>query len=172
MLDPSIGIYLDVDSYSSVVVGNIIGGGAGTGLYLKNSGQNVISSNNIAATGIALDVQGGAGFPTYSQIISNNNVVVAPAGITLRHNQNSKTTYIGNTFRNSQTDVYIAPTIVTGTPVIISTAGTAGEISVLSGVVNYPATTLVVAGGGGTNVVTAGVVDSGGVGFRVLRIPN
>ena len=171
MTSTSTGIYLDTGSYTSVIVGNNIAG-AGTGLYLYNSGQNVISDNNISANNVALDVQGGAGFPSYSQIILNNNLLVAPGGITLQHNQNSKTTYIGNTFRNSATDAYIAPTIVIGTPVIISTAGTAGEISVLSGVVNYPATTLVVAGGGGTNVVTAGVVDSGGVGFRVLRIPN
>ena len=167
----NIGIQLDDNSFTSIVIGNNISG-AGTGLYLKNSGQNVISNNNIAALDVALDVQGGVGFPTYSQIISDNNLVVNTGGITLRHNQNNKTTYIGNTFRNAATDAYIAPTIVTGTPVIISTAGTTSEITVLSGTVSYPASTLVVAGGGGTGVVSVGAADSAGAGFRLLRIPN
>jgi len=165
------GISLNNNSYGAVVTGNSIVGGS-TGIYLQNSGQNIICENSVGVNSISVDVQGGVGFPTYQQVISNNVFSVANGGITLRHNQNSKTTYIGNVFRNSQTDAYIAPTIVAGTPVIISTIGTSAELSVISGAINFPANALVVSGGGGTGIVTAGVADSGGAGFRLLQIPN
>ena len=170
MSSTSTGIYLDVNSYSSVIVGNNIFG-SDVGVYLANSGGNIISNNIISGGVVALDVQGGSGLPTYSQVISGNTINCSPGAITLRHNQNSKTTYIGNTFRNSQTDVYIAPTIITGNPPILSSAAD-GTLNMISGQLVIPASGLVVAGGGGTNVVTAGAVDSAGAGFRMLRIPN
>lgn len=170
MSSTSTGIYLDVNSYSSVIVGNNIFG-SDVGIYLENSGANIISNNIISGGVVALDVQGGSGSPTYSQVISDNTILCAPGGITLRHNQNSKTTYIGNTFRDSQTDAYVAPTIITGSPPILSSAAN-GTLNMISGQLVIPASGLVVAGGGGTNVVTAGAVDSAGAGFRMLQIPN
>jgi hypothetical protein len=162
----STSILLDDNSYSSVVVGNSMGGGS-TGLYVKNSGINTICNNNISGA-VALDVQGGAAYPTYPQVISNNNI--AGTTYSLRHNQNSKTTYVGNTFQNANTGAYLAPYFVTGTPLILASDGT--NLTMSSGAMSFPTNSLVVAGGSGTNIVSVGAADSGGTGYRMLRIPN
>jgi len=67
--------------------------------------------------------------------------------------------------------VYVAPTIVSGTPLIIGPNAT-DQFYVSSGAARYPANTLIVEGGGGTNIVSVGAADSGGTGYRLLRIPN
>lgn len=170
MSSTSTGIFLDNNAYSCVIVGNNVFG-SDVGMHVESPGANIISNNSISGGVVALDMQGGAGFPTYSQVVSGNTIICSPGAITLRHNQNSKTTYIGNTFRNSQTDAYIAPTIVIGTPPILSSTSS-GTLDMISGQFTIPANGLSVAGGGGTGIVTAGAADSGGVGYRMLVIPN
>jgi len=163
---PTEGIKLDENSYGAVVVGNSVVGFQ-TGLYLKNAGQNTIGNNVVNGSAVGVDVQGGAGYPTYQQIFSNNHIGGA---ISLRHNQNSKTSYLNNTLTDGA-GVYVAPTIVSGTPLIIGPNAT-DQFYVSSGAARYPANTLIVEGGGGTNIVSVGAADSGGTGYRLLRIPN
>lgn len=160
------GIILDENSYSSEVIGNIIQGGS-TGIYLKNSGLNVIG-NNVITGDIALDVQGGSGYPTYPQSISNN--VVAGTSQSLRHNQNNKTTYIGNMFQDQATGAYKAPYFQSGAPLVLASNGT--NLTMLSGAMQFVANSLIVAGGTGSGIVTAGAADSGGTGYRLLRVEN
>lgn len=154
------------NSYASVVVGNIVQGGS-TGVYVKNGGQNVINDNFISGD-IALFVDGGSGYVTYPQTISNN--IVAGTSQSLRHNQNNKTSYIGNMFQDASTGAYKAPYLQSGAPWILSPNATNMEMT--SGAMSFPASSLVVAGGGGTNIVSVGAADSGGTGYRLLRIPN
>lgn len=161
----SVGINLTTNSYGSVVIGNQVTGGS-TGILLENSGANVINDNNIAGD-IALDVQGGSGYVTYPQTISNN--IVAGTSQSLRHNQNNKTSYIGNMFQDT-TGAYKAPYLESGSPWILSPDGT--NMTMYSGAMSFPANGLIVAGGGGTNIVSVGATDSGGTGYRLLRIPN
>ena len=160
------GVQLANNSYGSIIDGNSING-AITGVTVENSGLNVISNNEISGSSVALDMTGGVGFPTYTQIVSDNQI--NSSGITLRHNQNSKTSYVNNVFENAS-GVYSAPSILAGTPNILSKTTT--NLTMISGVMEFPASTLVVAGGAGTGVVSVGAADSAGAGFRLLRIPN
>jgi len=162
----SVGVNLTENSYASVVVGNVVQGGS-TGVYVKNSGANVINDNFISGD-IALDVQGGSGYVTYPQTISNN--IVSGVTQSLRHNQNNKTSYIGNMFQDAATGAYKAPYLQSGAPWIMSPDGT--NMTMFSGAMSFPANSLIVAGGAGTNIVSVGAADSGGTGYRLLRIPN
>jgi hypothetical protein len=88
----------------------------------------------------------------------------------LLHNVGNAAQYIGCSFDNGA-GTYKAPTITSGTPAILSLDGN-NLLSMSTGSMNFPANSLIVAGGAGTGVVTAGAADSAGAGFRLLRIPN
>jgi len=88
----------------------------------------------------------------------------------LLHNSGSAAQYIGCSFDNG-TGTYKAPTITSGAPAILSLNGS-NLLEMSTGAMSFPASSLIVAGGGGTNIVSVGAADSGGTGFRALRIPN
>jgi parallel beta-helix repeat protein len=163
-------IYVDGFGYNALIDGNSISSSI-KGIYDVSSGGSIITSNEISGSTAAINFDGGAGFPTFPNIVSNNNISSDAA--TILHNQsggNSNTVYVNNTLTNLS-GVYKAPTITTGTPVILSfTSGS--QLQMINGTMYYPANSLVVAGGGGTNIVSVGAADSGGTGYRMLRIPN
>lgn len=164
------GVYVDSLGFNVIIDGNTISA-ALKGIYLVSSGGSVITSNEINGSTVGLNVAGGAGFPTFPNIVSSNNIISATA--TLIHNQSggtSNTVYTNNTFTNGS-GVYLAPTITSGTPIILNLVS-GSQMQMLSGSMYFPASSLVVAGGGGTNIVSVGAADSAGVGFRTLRIPN
>ena len=88
----------------------------------------------------------------------------------LLHNSGNAAQYIGCSFDNG-TGTYKAPTITSGTPAILSLNGS-NLLEMSTGAMLFPASSLIVAGGTGTGLVTAGAADSGGAGFRLLKIPN
>ena len=130
--------------------------------------MNNIANNEISGVDAALSLDGGVGYPTYPNVISDNNLMSDTA--TLLHNQSSLNTYIGNNFYNTS-GVYLAPTISAGNPAILS-VNAAHQLQMVSGAMVYPANSLIVAGGGGTGIVSVGAADSAGTGYRTLRIPN
>ena len=68
------------------------------------------------------------------------------------------------------TGAYKAPYLQSGAPLIFSSNGT--NLSMLSGAMSFSANSLIVEGGGGSGIVSVGATDSGGTGYRLLRVPN
>lgn len=67
-------------------------------------------------------------------------------------------------------NLFTAPTF-TGLTTVVTLA--ASGLATLSGGLTVAAGNFTLTGyGGGTNIVGVGAVDSGGVGFRLLRVPN
>ena len=97
-------------------------------------------------------------------------VYMSGATNSLLHNIGSAAQYIGCSFADD-TAVYKAPTITAGLPAILSLNGS-NLLEMSTGAMSFITNSLLVAGGSGTGIVSVGAVDSAGVGFRSLRIPN
>ena len=139
-------------------------GGFQTALSLASGAGSVIGGQYEGAiTGASVTASGFSSVSILGAYISG-------ATNSLLHNAGNAAQYIGCTFADA-TGVYKAPTITSGTPAVLSLNGS-NVLQMSTGAMSFPAASLVVAGGSGTGVVTAGAADSGGVGFRMLRIPN
>jgi hypothetical protein len=129
---------------------------SGAGSVVGGQYQGVVTGANITASG-------------FGKVIVADAFISGPTN-SLLHNSGSAALYIGCSFDNG-TGTYKAPTIASGSPAILSLDGS-NLLTMLSGAMSFPTNGLIVAGGGGTNIVSVGAVDSAGAGFRTLRIPN
>ena len=158
----TIGIKLQ-DSIEYNVIGAIVTGfqtgisvASGFGSIIGGQYEGAVTGGNITASNFG-----------YIQIIG---VAFAGATNSLYHVSGNKAQYIGCDFDNGGGS-YKAPTIASGTPSILGLNGS-NQLQMLSSSLSFPASSLIVAGGGGTNIVTVGAADSAGAGFRTVRIPN
>lgn len=127
-----------------------------------SEGFGDIIGGQLQGTEIGLDATGG-GF--WAQIIGT---VIAGPVHSLLHRSGDRIQYLGCRFDDG-TGAYKAPTILAGNPVMFG-ANASGLFARRA--LDASIDGLILGGGNGTGIVSASGPDTGGSGFRALRIPN